>query len=256
MYLYDDLYWFHEIVDELCYKEVTTLEATNKYIGWMVNVNDGLIWPRFIIQTTVLIEGVMNCLWNKYKLRRRRLTSEERCLNWLHKHSSDYDYIKNPKFLSYVVDIKIKSNSVSIIPSLSCLVYLKTLTLHSKHIQNIESLSNLHNLVKLDLSNTGITDVSPLSNLVKLNTLNLSNTKIIDLEPLVYLTNLQGLKICNTPVKEIPSALFQISIFEFKDISSFYINYKTYMETKEAKKKAARIAAYNSCRHRVYWDHS
>ncbi len=48
--LFDDLYYFHEAVDELSLCEAVTLESVSKYVGWLVNVNEGMIWRRYTIE--------------------------------------------------------------------------------------------------------------------------------------------------------------------------------------------------------------
>ncbi len=49
LHIFNDLYWFHEIVDELSFCEAVTLQVTCHYVGWLVNVNDGMIWRRYRI---------------------------------------------------------------------------------------------------------------------------------------------------------------------------------------------------------------
>ncbi len=231
MFIIDDLYWFHEIVDELCYKEATRLEATNKYIGWMVNVNDGLIWSRYRIIVNEYNELSINGRLLKCKLRKRKAYLCD-CLDWLHSIGK-YSNVTTIEELFSLKELSLSYTKVSAsnkrlqpsackgmdISALSSLTGLQKLYLGSTNVRDISALSSLTGLQTLYLNFTKVRDISALSSLTGLQKLYLGSTNVRDISALSSLTGLQELYLSNTKVSASNQRL-QPSVRKGMDISA------------------------------------
>ncbi len=234
MTIFDDLYWFHEVVDEIRYREAIVLESVNQYVGWMTNVNNGLIWRRY----KILVPGINNInklsnYWEdqyvdnrplKKQLKHHIVSSEYSIIsmraNGVHESSLEKLFGLNELFLDYrgltnvnmlinfdnLVTLSLDGNKLlSNIDAIGNLVKLRILRLSDTSVSDLSPLVNLTNLHTLTLNYTNVKDVSILSELINLHVLKLSETQVKDISCLAKLVNLETLHLGNTPVSDITS---------------------------------------------------
>ncbi len=204
----DDLYWFHEVVDELHYKEAVTLECVNKYISWMTNVNDGLIWYRYRITETEQNNKLINSHWAKHKLKRYPAYIQN-CLEWLHsihyrrrrKGNNEMPCIDQVR---HCIDFHYPCHDLKDLNIFASLTDLHRFTSDYTQIRNIDALSLLTNLQHLSISHSSIEDFYALASLTNLHKLEIThNRNFEDISVLAHCTRLEDLNVTHTSIHDI-----------------------------------------------------
>ena len=134
MVILDDAYFFHEIVDQLNYQEKVTLEMSGFEVGWLVNINDGLVWYRNKIIVHEFNEALINRTLYKHKLKRsvRYLQDALDMIHNCHRHR----------------DVK----------TIGELYGLQRLDLYGTKVNDISALTSCGGLQILDLRGTKVSD--------------------------------------------------------------------------------------------------